>query len=137
MRVVFDTVVLVRGLLDDQSWWGRLVFDAADLYELIVSPSIVDEYLDVLHRPRLTKKYRHAADRDLTRVLDLVENATAVHPMFPPAVCRDPNDDKFLAAAKAGGAHFLISEDADLLELGSYEETAIVRANEFLRILDT
>ena len=136
MRVVFDTVVLVRGLIDDQSWWGRLIFDEVDRYELVATSAIVDEYLDVLHRPRLRQKYREVARRDLTRVIDLIANATIVDPIFTPAVCRDPSDDKFLAAAKASDALFIITEDADLLDIGSYEQTAIVSAETFLRLLD-
>jgi predicted nucleic acid-binding protein len=56
--------------------------------------------------------------------------------MDTPAVCRDPEDDKFLAAAQAGDARFIVSEDLDLLDLGSYGKTKIISAEAFLRILD-
>jgi predicted nucleic acid-binding protein len=65
MKVVFDTVVLVRSLLDPSSWWGRLLFDHANKYELIVSPPILTEYYRVLHRPKLVQKYRAVMTRDL------------------------------------------------------------------------
>jgi hypothetical protein len=38
MRGVFDTVVLVRGLINPFSWCGRLVFEHATDYVIIVSP---------------------------------------------------------------------------------------------------
>jgi predicted nucleic acid-binding protein len=53
------------------------------------------------------------------------------------AVSRDPKDDVFLATAKAGHATYLVTEDNDLLVLGSYEGTRIVDAATFLRLLET
>ncbi len=55
-------------------------------------------------------------------------------PMEP--VCRDPQDDKFLATAIAGEASHLVSEDADLLVLNRYRSVAIVNAASFLVRLD-
>ena len=56
MRGVFDTVVLVRGLINPFSWCGRLVFDHAADYGIIVSPAVRDEYLSVIHRPELVSR---------------------------------------------------------------------------------
>jgi putative PIN family toxin of toxin-antitoxin system len=136
MRVVLDTVVLVRSLLDPSSWWGRLVFDYGRVCEFIVTPSIVTEYLQVLNRPRLVQKYRSVDGRDLQRVLEIVAKATVVQPLDTPRVCRDPTDDKFLAAAKTSGARYIVTEDADLLDLSIYEEIAIVSAGAFVRLLE-
>ncbi len=137
MRVVFDTVVLVRSLLDPYSWSGRLIFDRSDAYTWVVSPGIVAEYLEVIRRPRLVRKYRTVETRDLQTILIRIATATLVHPTHTPAVCRDHEDDKFLAAALAGNARFIVSEDKDLLDLGSYEGIQIVTAGAFLRVLET
>jgi putative PIN family toxin of toxin-antitoxin system len=136
MKVVFDTVILVRGLINPYSLCGRLVFDHPGLYELIVSSAVVAEYLSVVNRPELVRKYQSVETRNLPAILDIVAKATVVQAMDIPAVCRDPEDDKFLAAAQAGGARFIVSEDLDLLDLGSYGKTAIISAEAFLRILD-
>ena len=136
MRCVFDTVILVRGLINPYSLCGRLVFDHPGFYELIVSSAVVAEYLSVVNRPELVRKYQSVETRDLPAILDIVAKATVVQPMDIPAVCRDPEDDKLLAAAQAGEARFIVSEDLDLLDLGSYGKTTIVSAEAFLRILD-
>ncbi len=136
MRVVFDTVVLVHGLINPGSPWGRLLFEQANSYTWIVSPSVVGEYLEVLRRPRLVRKYRDVETRNLAALLDLIATAVVVQPTAIPAVSRDPEDDKFLAAAKTGSAHFIVTEDADLLDIGFSEETAIISAGAFLRMLD-
>jgi|ERR1035437_2211467 putative PIN family toxin of toxin-antitoxin system len=47
-------------------------------------------------------------------------------------VCRDPNDDMILECAVAAGAQFIVSDDKDLLVLGSYRGIRIVTPAEFL-----
>ena len=135
MRGVFDTVILVRGLINPLSWCGRLVFDHAADYEIIVSPAIEEEYRGVINRPEFIAKYRVAHGRDLSAVRQIIANATVVEPVNTPAVCRDPEGDKFLAAASAGRAQFIVTKDRDLLDLAMYEEVQIVTAEAFLRNL--
>jgi predicted nucleic acid-binding protein len=47
-------------------------------------------------------------------------------------VCRDPHDDKFLAAAINGGATFLVTGDRDLLVLERFQDVEIITPQEFL-----
>jgi putative PIN family toxin of toxin-antitoxin system len=135
MRVVFDTVILVRSLLDPYSWSGRLLFERNDAYEWVVSPEVVAEYLQVIRRPRLVNKYRTVGNRDLKTILAQIATATMVHPKHTPAICRDPEDDKFLAVAKTGNVSFIVSEDKDLLALVAYEGIQICTANVLLNHL--
>src|SRR5688500_15252838 len=113
-RVVFDTVVFVRALINPYSVCGRAVFlDSITHYRLYVSQPILIEILEVLRRPELTRKFRHIAEMDANRVLDILRSADVVEPAEMIATSRDVKDDKFLAAAKAAGADFLVSEDHD------------------------
>lgn len=123
------------GLLEPSSCSGRLLFDLSDAYEWIVSPAIVSEYVEVVWRPRLVGKHQAVEGRDLEAMLARIATTTQVMPAHTPAVCRDPADDKFLAAAIAGNARFIVSEDRDLLDLGAYEDVQIVTAVAFLRLL--
>jgi uncharacterized protein len=136
MNVVLDTVILVRALLDPRSWSGTLVFDRYEHYSWIVSPAIVAEYLQTLRRPELVGKYRSIERRDLPFMLAQLETAVVVDTPAIPRVCRDPNDDKFLAAAVAGEADYIVSEDRDLLDLGSCEGVTILSAAAFLAVLE-
>jgi putative PIN family toxin of toxin-antitoxin system len=134
--VVLDTVIFVRALINPNGRWGRLVFDHYPRYTLVISQPLVLELLDVLHRPKLARKYGILPGLDIACVLTLVSQAQLVDMGEVPSVSRDPNDDKFLATAVAGGADYLVSEDEDLLVLGSHEGVRIVDALTFLRILD-
>ncbi len=51
-------------------------------------------------------------------------------------VCRDAKDDKFLACAVEGKAHYLVSSDRDLLDIGRYQDVAIVNPGQFLLALE-
>ena len=136
MIVVIDTVVLVRGLLDPFSRSGTLLFDRFDRYDWVVSPEIVAEYLRTIGRPELVAKYRSINTRDVQAILVQIGTAKLVTPPHVPAVSRDPNDDKFLAAALTGKAAYIVSEDHDLLDLGEYEGITILSAAAFLKVLD-
>lgn len=135
MRVVLDAVILVRGLINPSGLWGRLVFAQADSYNWVVSPAIVNEFLEVLRRPELVRKYREVPSRNLPWVLAQIATAKMVEPDEIPRVCRDPGDDKFLAAALAGNAAYIVSEDRDLLDLMEYEGITILSAEAFLKVL--
>jgi uncharacterized protein len=135
MRIVIDTVVLVRGLINPKSYCGRLVFDHFDEYKLVVSSETIAEYLSVIQRPELQRKYRESSTRSIDVVVDKIASATIVEPVDVPRVCRDPSDDKFLAAALVGNAEFIVSEDRDLLDLGSHEGIEICTVEAFLRQL--
>ncbi|MEA2514604.1 MAG: uncharacterized protein QOJ59_4091 [Thermomicrobiales bacterium] len=136
MRVVFDTVGFVRGLINPQSRWGRILFDHSGTYQLVVSPAIVLEALDVLRRPEVVRLFSTLPGRDPARIVSILQNAEAVEPRQTPEISRDPKDDKFLAAALAAGADYLVTEDRDLLDLGTYEGTAIVNATAFIVLVE-
>lgn len=136
MKVVLDTVVIVRALLDPESRSGRILFMHAQVYEWIVSGTIIAEYLEVTSLPSIASKL---AKRNRSRAgfVDLLAKATIVSPTSTPAVCRDPGDDKFLAAALTGKADYIVSEDLDLLALEEYEGVVICNCHAMIEILTT
>src|SRR4051812_6127712 len=138
LRVVFDTVVFVRALLNQHSVCGRLVFGTPDRYQLYLSTPLVIEILQVLAREEIVAKLerrRGAYVYIIAGVLDTFQRALSVEIPIIPAVSRDPKDDKILATARAAGADYLVSEDQDLLVLDVYEGIKIVNAATFMHIL--
>jgi putative PIN family toxin of toxin-antitoxin system len=136
MKVVLDTNVFLRALINPHSRCGRLLDEFADDYELALSPAIVREVLEVLHRPQLRARFLQIAQLDIARIIGLFEQAQVVEPQDVPAVSRDPEDDKFLACAKAAGAGCLVTEDQDLLVLEEYEGTRICQPAGFIALLE-
>jgi putative PIN family toxin of toxin-antitoxin system len=137
--VVIDTMVFVRALLNPRSMWGRLVFDYADRYRLVVSAPIVREVLEVLQRPELVRKFpRTLPTRSPTTILDILSTAEAVEIADAvPAITRDPKDDKFLITAALAGADYLVTEDTDILDdFTEYQGVRIATAAAFLQVLE-
>jgi len=132
-KVVLDTVVFVRGLINPYSIWGKILVDYSKQYNLVVSPQVVTEYLEVLYRPEVARKYRTIADRDVSEILKMLERAESVIPDTVEKVCRDPEDDIFIATAKLSGADVIVTEDIDLLILGVHEGIGLVSARTFIR----
>jgi uncharacterized protein len=136
LRVVIDTVVFVRSLLNPASVWGQLVFRRRGTYRLVVSQAIVAEITDVLQRPEIARKFRFAEDMDIAMVVAILAEADKVLVEEVPSIARDAKDDVLLATAKAAGAEYLVSEDQDLLVLGRHEGMSIVNTATFLSALD-
>lgn len=135
LKVVLDTVVLVRGLINPYGAWGRLVFDRSADYRLVVSPPLLAECLAVTARPELTRKFRSLPShmRDL---LDLLPQAGIVTFGDLPTFERDPNDAHVLATALHGAVDYLVSADNDLLDLGACAGIPVLSAPAFLGILE-
>ena len=136
LRVVFDTVVFVRALINPHGLWGRLIFGHSEDYHLILSQPVIEEILEVIDRPVLKSKYRLLEVGGIQSVLDIITQAEVVEASNVPHVSRDPKDDKFLATARAAEANYLVSEDTDLLDLREHEGIAIVDARTFIEILE-
>src|SRR6266568_4247786 len=111
VRVVLDTVVFVRALMNSRSVPGRLVYAFSDRYHLVLSAPAVGEILEVLGREELIAKFRlrdvNYAEA-LARLLRAIQQAETVELDQLPPISRDPKDDKFIATALAAQADYLV-----------------------------
>jgi uncharacterized protein len=137
VRAVIDTNVLIAGLL----WRGPLhallehVRDGSA--NLISSPALLAELTDVLGRAKFAAILTRAStsrDESVAKVQRLAEVIDP--PPLPKPVCRDPDDDQVLALALAAKAEVIVSGDADLLSLSSFEGIPIVAPAEAVRLVE-
>ena len=138
-KVVFDTVIFVRALLNPHSYSGRLVFEYLKDYRMFLSPSLVEEILEVLGRQEIINRF-HLRQTNypvaIARLLKAISKAEIVEIYEIPAISRDSKDDKFIVTAKEANADYLISADKDLLDLEEYQGIKIINAEAFLKILE-
>lgn len=133
MRAVIDTGVFVSALIRRQGTTGDVLRALRDgRFSVVYSVEILIEIIDVLGRDPFRSTYQ-IQPQDITALVDLIRlRGELVAPKIKLRVCRDSADDRFLEAALAGQADCLVSGDADLLVLGSYQSIPILRPAEFL-----
>ena len=127
MKIVIDTNVLISGVFFGGA--PRRVLDAVidSKVSAFASPEIVEEYQEIVEEMISRKQGR--MNRNL---LDpLLQRVTIILPVKKAAVCRDPDDNKFLDCARDSKALYIVSGDKDLLVLEHYENTDIITAKEF------
>ncbi|MBI3296608.1 MAG: putative toxin-antitoxin system toxin component, PIN family [Elusimicrobia bacterium] len=131
-----DTNVVISGLISPKGPpAGILKALKAGQFVLVTSAAINEEILEVMDRPRLRDKYG-LAEHMFDIAFILWEQAELITKLPPVKASKDSDDDKFLAAALGGLAHYLVTGDIkDLLSLGEYQGIPIVSPEQFLTIL--
>jgi putative PIN family toxin of toxin-antitoxin system len=130
LRLVIDTNILISGLMAVNSL-PQQVFDYATSQAiLLISNEVQSEIENVISRPKL-QKYITLEQRNkfLTELSQQVERVTINQQI---RACRDPKDDKFLELAVCGEANYIITGDADLLDLHPFQNISILKAASFL-----
>lgn len=127
MRLLLDTNVLISALVS-RGVCQELLEHCALEHEVVGSSFILEELED-----KLVGKFRVPPDaaaeaRALGSRMQLVEP-----PALDPPVCRDPDDDWVLAAARAGRCDCLITGDRDLLVLNEFDGMPILPPSAFWR----
>lgn len=136
MRVVLDTNTVISGLF----WRGR-PFEVLELMrsgkiKVYTSEAIREELLEVLQRPKFSQKLallNSSAQQVVNRFISWVEVIEVGE--VAKVVISDPDDDQIIACAKLANADFIISGDADLLNVNGNISIPIVNAGQFLDIL--
>jgi len=128
MRIVFDTNIIVSSALGGAL---ELILDkwAEDAFTVLVTSDILAEYFEVLNRPKFRLK-QATLDRIIRYSYQFVEFVIPEERIQ--FVEADSKDDKFLEAAIAGGADYIVSGDTHLLELKEFRSIPILSARVFL-----
>ncbi len=128
MRAVLDTNVLIAAFVAEGICSKLFVRARKRQFTLVICPVILNEVERVLVKKFLANK------NETREVLRLISQAAAinVHPKQKvTGVCRDADDDNVLACALAGKADYLVTGDADLLDLREYAGIRILTPRDF------
>lgn len=138
LRAVLDANVFVSAVIHPDGPPGRIIeqFLRTDAFTLVLSEAIVDEVMRALAYPKVRRYVRPGLDpalwmEDLVVLADFVPDPSQVS-----GVSKDPDDDKYLAAAIAGRAPLVVSGDPHLLSVAEYEGVRIVTPRAFLNLLN-
>ncbi len=129
-RFVIDTNVLVSALIFPGSLPEQAVRRALIQGTFLASAAILEELRHVLRRPKFST-YLSVPECDFF-LERLAETSLLIEPTERVMLSSDPKDNKFLELALAGAAHWLVTGDRDLLEIGQFHGTTILTSREFL-----
>ena len=126
LRLVFDTNILISGLMSVNSLPQEVFDHGTSQAILLMSDEVQSEIENVISRPKLQKYITlERRTRFLTELSKQVERVTINQQI---RACRDPKDDKFLELAVCGEANYIITGDTDLLDLHPSQNISILKA---------
>jgi putative PIN family toxin of toxin-antitoxin system len=136
VRAVLDANVLVSAAISPAGP-PRQILSAwiQERFELIASPALLEELVDVLARPKFRRFITTSVAAEF--IDGLATDAIVVaDPPEPPEVSPDPDDDYLIALARVAGADYLISGDRHLLDLTD-PDPPVLTPRQFLDLLET
>ncbi len=131
IRVVLDTKALISGLLfgGEASKIVRLWQDQK--ITPVISRDTFDEFRAVLQYLKFALTQEEILNIIENEILPYFEVINLVRRIQ--GLCRDPEDDKFIACAISARAEYLVTADQDLADLKKYKNIRILRIPNFLR----
>lgn len=127
MKIVVDTNVVISGVFfggNPRRIVEAIVNGSINAY---ATADIMDEYMEIIDS-MITRKQGKLSLRILSPLFSsfkVIEGKSQI------AVCRDPDDDKFLECAVDAKALYIVSGDNDLLDIEAYDGIQIITAKEF------
>ena len=133
MQLVVDTNIIFSGIFF-RGLPGKILESVlTGIHQIILSEEIVSEYRQVIIRYSKKKKVSDFS-APLEKIDILIAESLLIDArdvITPP--CADPDDVKFLQAAMAAKAKYLVSGDKHLLDVGEYPGGLVLKAQEFCR----
>jgi putative PIN family toxin of toxin-antitoxin system len=131
IRVVFDTNILISGVLYSGKPSHLIELAVEGEIELVSSISIIQEFGDVLSRPKfhLDKEEQRLFTNFVIRLSTIVATESRFH-----VVKQDP-DDMVVIAAFDGKAPYIVSGDPHLVDLKEILGIKILTAKQMLKML--
>lgn len=139
MRIILDTNQLVAALMRPPELATLLMAWKSARFVPVTSAELVVEYQHVLAYPEIAELIYPELRR--TFHSHLLDDIKLVNPPETPRLCRDPDDDKVIAAAVYRLVDYVVTLDHDLLddeivtflaELG----IGVISGDELVKLLD-
>ncbi len=134
MRVIFDTNILVSGVISKGKPNKLLGHVVNKMLDLILSKEVLDEFEDVIKRKKfkLTNEQQTYFISFITELCSLIETVSRFN-----VIKEDSDDNNILNVAYDGRVDYIVSGDHHLLNLKEFQGIKIVTADRMLNILES
>lgn len=129
MRIILDTNVLISGVFFAGPPYQILEAWRDGKVKLIISPEILEEYQRV--GEELSGGFPSINIQPILDLLTIRAEIVSAHSLSE-NVCKDPDDDKFLACAISSKCQWIISGDKELLAVSGFRGITVIKPREFL-----
>lgn len=130
MKVIIDTNLWISFLIGHQTQLVRRML--TDLrFDVYVCSRLIEEIRDVASRDKIRKYVSEADLDDLLAIVNAFCQFATIEVEVAPTAVRDPKDLYLLALADTIGADYIVSGDADLTDLGQYNQARIMKLADF------
>jgi putative PIN family toxin of toxin-antitoxin system len=133
MNVVLDTNALLVSIPSKSLY--RPIFDALlnGKFNLVLSNEILSEYIEVIER-----KANAVVSNNIAEMLLNLDNLNKVEVYFEwKLIDKDADDNKYVDAAIAGAADFIVTNDQHfkILKSVDFPKVSVISIDEFLNLL--
>jgi len=130
-KIIIDTNVLVSALIQ-RSYPNFIVFYCVleNLVEVCTSDELVEEYLDVLNRPKFSK-YPDFLNKAEFVLAQIESKAINFLPKERFEIISDKNDNRLLELASEANADFIITGNTNDFAMSYFKGTRIVSPKEY------
>lgn len=131
IKLIIDTNLWISFLISNNyNQLDNILF--AKKAKLIFSRELLEEFLDVIKRPKFQRFF--SLD-DIEELLEIIQDYSEfIDVKSEVKICRDEKDNFLLSLAKDSKADYLITGDKDLLVLKTIEKTKILTITDFFNI---
>lgn len=130
MKVIIDTNLWISFLIGHQTQLVRRML--TDMrFDVYVCARLVEEIRDVASRDKISKYVTPSDIDDLLAIINAFCQFVVINTEAPATAIRDPQDLYLLSLAETIGADYIVSGDADLTDLGQYNQTKIMKLADF------
>ncbi|MEI6732138.1 MAG: putative toxin-antitoxin system toxin component, PIN family [archaeon] len=133
MRVILDTNVFISGIFWEGNFCSQIIAKWKNrLFEMVSSPQIIEELVETL------RCFKIRLDEEMIEGWKnmILSNSIIVEPTEKlDIITEDLDDNKFIEAAIAGKADFIISQDNHLLKLKEYRGISILEPREAIGLI--
>jgi uncharacterized protein len=130
MRVVLDSNVVLSGFFFGGIPGIVLKGWRTGRFRMVISPPVLSEYREA--GAALESRYGGSEFGTFATLLALNADVLDAPERLDEPVCTDPDDDKFLACALAGGATIVVSGDRALLDVSGWQGIEVIRPRAFV-----
>jgi len=130
-KIVIDTNVIVSSLIQRNYPYliiNDLFFE--DRFQLCVSEELLDEYYEVLNRPKFSK-FQDFFIKGESLLADIVTKSIKFKPTTKLDLISDKDDNMILELAEECKADFIITGNSSDFTFSNYKETKIVTPKEY------